>query len=164
VRLRAVLFDMGGTLVATRGDVGDPWREPVLEAIKLEFGERDWAEELYAADIRRPPPNEPHRQETNRWLAEWLRGRGELFTDEKVERLRLAFARPLPAVFSLAAGAEEALEWCKSRELAVVVVTNTVSRGDEEARRDFERLGVSEHRSRRLFVFDRLGEATPRDL
>jgi putative hydrolase of the HAD superfamily len=144
VRLRAVLFDMGGTLVATRGDVGDPWREPVLEAIKREFGERDWAEELYSADIRRPPANEPHRQETNRWLAEWLRERGEVFTDEQVERLRVAFARPLPPVFSLAAGAAEALGWCKARELAVVVVTNTVSRGDEEARGDFRRLGVSE--------------------
>lgn len=57
---------MGGTLVATRGDVGDPWREPVLEAIKREFGEPDWAEALYSADIRRPPADEPHRQETNR--------------------------------------------------------------------------------------------------
>jgi putative hydrolase of the HAD superfamily len=139
-----VLFDMGGTLVATRGDVGDPWREPVLQAIKREFGERGWAEALYSADIRRPPPNEPYRQETNRWLLEWLRERGELFTDEQVERLRLAFAQPLPAVFSLATGAKDALEWCKARELAVVVVTNTVSRGDEEARSDFKRLGVSE--------------------
>jgi FMN phosphatase YigB (HAD superfamily) len=139
-----VLFDMGGTLVATRGDVGDPWREPVLQAIKREFGERGWAETLYSANIRPPHAEDPHRQETNRWLAEWLRQRGEVLTDKQIERLRVAFARPLPAVFSLAPGATDALEWCKARKLAVVVVTNTVSRGDEEARSDFKRLGVSE--------------------
>jgi len=135
---------MGGTLVETRGDVGDPWREPVLEAIKREFGVRSWAETLYSADIRPPRANDPHRQETNLWLAEWLRDHGEMFSDEQVERLRLAFARPLPPVFSLAVGAADALRWCKARELAVVVVTNTVSRGDEQARGDFERFGVSD--------------------
>ena len=135
---------MGGTLVATRDDVGDPWREPVLQAIEREFGPRAWANTLYAADIRPAHTDAPHRQETNRWLAEWLRVQGEIFTDEEVERLRLAFARPLPEVFSLAVGAVEALRWCKARGLAVVVVTNTVSRGDEQARADFERLGVSD--------------------
>src|SRR5688572_16919066 len=135
---------MGGTLVETRGDVGDPWREPVLEAIKREFGERDWAETLYSASIRPPHADDPHRQETNRWLAEWLRERGVTFTDQQIERLRRAFARPIPAVFSLAVGAADALRWCKARELAVVVVTNTISRSDEEARGDFERFGVSQ--------------------
>jgi FMN phosphatase YigB (HAD superfamily) len=143
MRLRAVLFDMGGTLVETRSDVGDPWREPVLQAIEREFGPREWAEALYAADIRRPRAHEPYRQETNRWLGEWLRERGEILTDQQVEQLRLALARPLPAVFSLAMGAEDALRWCKARGLAVVVVTNTVSRGDEQARGDFERFRVS---------------------
>lgn len=135
---------MGGTLVESRAGVGDPWREPVLRAIQREFGPRAWAETLYAADIRRPPDKEPHRQETNRWLAEWLRERGEFLTDEQVERLRLAFAQPIPTAFALAAGATEALRWCKARGLAVVVVTNTVSRGDEQARADFDRFGVSD--------------------
>jgi putative hydrolase of the HAD superfamily len=144
MHIRAVLFDMGGTLVATRTDVGDPWREPVMAAIEREFGPRAWAEELYAADIRRPPRSEPHRQETNRWLREWLHNRGELLNDEQVERLRRAFARPIPSVFSLTDGAVDALRWCKARALPVVVVTNTISRGDKEARQDFERFGVSE--------------------
>ena len=142
--LRAILFDMGGTLVATRTDVGDPWREPVMAAIEHAFGPRAWAEELYRAEIRSLDPNEPHRQETNRWLRNWLRAHGEILDDEEIERLRRAFARPLPAVFSLAEGAVDALRWCKERRLAIVVVTNTISRGDEEARQDFERLGVSE--------------------
>ncbi|HEV8230496.1 MAG TPA: HAD family hydrolase [Candidatus Limnocylindria bacterium] len=142
--LRAVFFDMGDTLVSERRDVGDPWREPVLAAIQRELGPRAWAETLYAADIRRPPVDDPHRQETNRWLAEWLRERGELLGDDEVERLRIAFARPLPAIFSLAAGALESLRWCKARGLAVLVLTNTLSRGDAEARGDFERFGVSD--------------------
>ena len=144
MRLHAVLFDMGGTLVETRSDVGDPWREPVLKAINREFGPRAWAEALYSADIRPRRADDTHRQETNRWLSGWLRERGVAFTDEQVERLRLAFARPIPAEFSLAAGAADALRWCKARDLAVVVVTNTISRGDEEARGDFVRFGVSE--------------------
>jgi len=135
---------MGGTLVGTRDDVGDPWRTPVLAAIHREFGPRAWTEALYAADIRRPRADEPYRQETNRWLAAWLRERGETLTDEQVERLRRAFAQPLPAVFSLAPGAADALRWCKAHDLAVVVVTNTVSRGDEDARGDFDRFGVSD--------------------
>ena len=142
--LRAVLFDMGDTLVAERRDVGDPWRGPVLEAIRSEFGSRDWAEALYAADIRRPPSGDPHRQETNRWLSEWLRENAEPLSDEQVERLRIAFARPLPAVFSLAPGARESLRWCKTHGLVAIVLTNTLSRGDAEARADFERLGVAD--------------------
>jgi putative hydrolase of the HAD superfamily len=144
VPLRAVLFDMGGTLVGMPDDIGDPWRAPVLEAINREFGLREWAETLHAADIRPARADEPYRQETNRWLAAWLRERGEVLTDEQVELLRRAFARPLPKVFSLADGAADALRWCKAHDLAVVVVTNTLSRGDEDARGDFDRFGVSD--------------------
>src|SRR5438132_13332565 len=71
--MRAALFDVGGTLLETRGD---PWRPLVLEAIRREFGARLWAETLYDADIRRPAPDDPHRQETNRWLSEWLTTNG----------------------------------------------------------------------------------------
>jgi putative hydrolase of the HAD superfamily len=135
---------MGGTLVGARDDVGDPWRAPVLEAIDRQFGPRAWAETLYAADIRPPNTDKPYRQETNHWLADWLRDRGEVLTDEQVERLRQAFARPLPAAFSLAPGASDALRWCKAQDLVVVVVTNTLSRGDDDCRADFERFGVGD--------------------
>ena len=145
--LRAVFFDMGGTLVQSEGTV-DAWRPAVLEAIERDFGRRWWAEPLYDADISRPPKDEPHRQETNRWLAEWLSANGEVLTADEVERLRSDFARPLPLAYALTPGAAEALRWCKERHLAVVVVTNTISRGDDQVRRDFVRFdltGVIDH-------------------
>jgi len=86
---------MGGTLVQSEGTV-DACRPAVLEAIERDFGRRWWAEPLYDADIRRPPKDEPHRQETSRWLAEWLSANGEVLTTDEVERLRSDFARPLP--------------------------------------------------------------------
>src|SRR5207247_10088847 len=90
--MRAALFDVGGTLLETRGD---PWRPLVLEAIRREFGARPWAETLYDADIRRPAPDDPHRQETNRWLSEWLNANGEDLGAADVARLRGASAPPI---------------------------------------------------------------------
>jgi len=80
--MRTALFDVGGTLLETRGD---PWRPLVLEAIRREFGARPWAETLYDADIRRPAPDDPHRQETNRWLSEWLKANAEELSEAEVE-------------------------------------------------------------------------------
>ncbi len=113
-----------------------------MERIEREFGPRPWAEALYAADIRRTQPDDPHRQETNRWIGEWLRDRGETWTEEDVERLRVAFASPLPDAFALAPGAEAALRWCKERGLAVAILTNTITRGDAEVALDRRRLGL----------------------
>ena len=134
--MRAALFDVGGTLLETRGD---PWRPLVLEAIRREFGARPWAETLYDADIRRPAPDDPHRQETNRWLAEWLNANGEELGEADVERLRGAFAAPIDYGPYLCDGAIAALRWCKARGLTVVLITNTLSTGDAEAWRNWRR-------------------------
>ena len=139
--LRGVFFDMGGTLVTYAG-TDDPWRAPVLDAIEREFGKRWWAEPLYAADIRRLTTDDPYRQQTERWIAEWLRERGEVLDSGQIARLRRAFAQPLPQAFALASGAAETLAWCKASHLAVAILTNTLSRGDAEVREDFHRFGL----------------------
>lgn len=139
--LRAAFFDMGSTLI--QGPQGQNlWHPVVMERIARAFGSRDWAEELYRTDLRRPPPDDPYRQETNRWMADWFRERGETFSDDEVERLRCAFAAPIPAGYSLARGAAEAVRWCKDRGLVVAVLTNTISRGDIEVRSDCDRFGL----------------------
>ncbi|MDP9245372.1 MAG: HAD family hydrolase [Chloroflexota bacterium] len=144
---RAAFFDFGGTLVeAAPGE--DHWRPVVMARVRREFGDLPLADALYAADIRRAPPDDPHRQETNRWIAEWLRARGETWTDPDVERLRVAFASPLPDAFSLAPGAEAALRWSKAHGLTVAVLTNTITRGDMDVLRDCQRLrldGLVDH-------------------
>jgi FMN phosphatase YigB (HAD superfamily) len=139
--LRAAFFDLGGTLVeAVPGE--DHWRPVVMARVLQEFGPRPRAEALYAAEIRRYSPDDPHRQETNRWIGEWLREQGEIWTDADVERLRVAFASPLPDAFSLAPGAEATLRWCKAHGLTVAVLTNTITRGDLEVQGDCRRLAV----------------------
>jgi HAD superfamily hydrolase (TIGR01509 family) len=140
---RAAFFDLGGTLVeAAPGE--DHWRPVVMARVDREFGPLAWAEDLYAADLRRTLPDDPHRQETNRWIDEWLRERGEEWAEGDVERLRIAFASPLPDAFSLAPGAEVALRWCKARGLTVAILTNTITRGDAEVALDRRRLGLDE--------------------
>ncbi len=138
--LRAAFFDMGDTLVeAPPGQ--DFWHPVVMERIAEEFGPRPWAEALYRTDLRRRA-SEPYRQETNRWISDWLREQGQPLTDAEVEKLRRAFAAPLPAVFSLTVGAAEALRWCKANGLSVALLTNTITRGDDEIRRDWKRFGL----------------------
>ena len=139
--LRAAFFDMGDTLVEARPGA-DHWRPVVMARVERKFGPLPWAELLYAADIRRPAADDPFRQETNRWIAAWLHDRGENWSEAQVERLRIAFASPLPDAFSLAPGAEAALRWCKARELSVAVLTNTITRGDAEVWQDCRRLGL----------------------
>ncbi|HEX9494795.1 MAG TPA: HAD family hydrolase [Candidatus Limnocylindria bacterium] len=138
---KAAFFDLGDTLVeAIPGE--DHWKPVVMARVEAAFGALPWAEELYAADIRSATAGDPYRQETNRWLADWLRGRGEPWPDADVERLRLAFASPLPDAFTLAPGAEAALRWCKARGMTTALLTNTITRSDLEVAHDCRRLQV----------------------
>lgn len=115
-----------------------------MQAIEREFGPRPWAKALYEADIRRPQVDDPHRQETNRWLAEWLAANGEPLPDSDIERLRRAFAAPIDQGLTLLPGATPALRWCKEQGLTVVLLSNTLSTGDDELRRNWDRLGPPE--------------------
>lgn len=142
-QLRGAFFDLGGTLVdAPAGD--DPWRPVVMANIAQAFGPLPWAEALYDAHIQ-PATEGPDalRQETNKWIAAWLRDRGEPWDDAEVERLRVAFGTPLPEVFGLAPGAEPALRWCKARGLFVAILTNTYTRDDAVIANDCKRLGLA---------------------
>ncbi len=138
--LRAALFDIGGTLISS--SVRDPWRVPVMARLEAEFGRERWLEDLYDADIRQPHVSDPNRQETTRWLATWLAEHGIDLGPAEVERLRVAFAAPLPAEFSLTAGAKDALRWCKAHRVTVVTVSNALSSSDADVRRNCESLGI----------------------
>jgi FMN phosphatase YigB (HAD superfamily) len=145
VPLRAVFFDVGDTLV-------QHWKQEenralMLEALRREFGERDWYERFLDAEIAPPYPHEVEehlRQETNRWAAEWFRNSQIGIDDIHIDQLRTAVTVPLDLVGSLVPGTEEALAWCKAHGLSVVLVTNTLWRGDEEVRRDWERFGLAD--------------------
>jgi FMN phosphatase YigB (HAD superfamily) len=146
VALRAVFFDVGDTLVQ-HWKPQEEVRVLMREALLREFGERDWYEDFLGAEIY---PSHRHdaadrlRQETNRWYANWFENSRIGVDDIDIDRLRSAVTVPLDLVGSLVPGTPEALGWAKDRGLIVGLITNTLSRGDEEVRRDWERFGLAD--------------------
>jgi FMN phosphatase YigB (HAD superfamily) len=152
--LRAVLFDVGDTLVDTTAmpDIS----APLTEALCREFGERPWYPQWIAGKIAPPRSAEGDlaaiasgdeqifRQETIRWYTDWFRSAGISSGDIDVDRLRSTMCIPLDRVTTPVRGAFDAVRWCKSRGLAVVLVSNTLSRGDEESWVDARRLGIAD--------------------
>ena len=141
VGVRAAFFDVGDTLVE-HWLPADELRPIIRRDLVDAFGERAWYDALIAADIR-PVEREPHRQETNRWYETWFAGQG-IACDIDIDRLRSAFAGPIDLVSTPVPGAADAVRWCKARGLRVVLVTNTLSRGDAEVRRDWKRAGLAD--------------------
>jgi FMN phosphatase YigB (HAD superfamily) len=146
VPLRAVFFDVGDTLV-------QHWKpEPEIralarDALRREFGEREWYDTFLEAEIvpgHRHDPEEELRQETNRWYADWFRNSRIGLDDIDIDRFRVAMSVPLDLVGALVPGTAEALRWCKDRGLIVGLITNTLSRGDDEVRADWERFGLAD--------------------
>lgn len=151
--LKAALFDVGDTLV-------DHWapREKVNElaheVLRREFGDRDWyqrflqaefgpnARSLNFAPSLAAPTEDELRQETLRWYSDWFRNSSIGIDDIDMDRLRLAVVVPLALVSTLVPGAPEALRWCKAQGLRVVLVTNTLARGDTEVLEDWRRFGL----------------------
>ncbi len=151
--LRAVLFDVGDTIVehwAPRERVNALRRE----ALRREFGERDWYDRLLDADLGpfgsadgagAPEMEESRlRQETLRWYEDWLRGAAVRIDDISLDRLRIALTVPLDLVSTPVPGAFGAVRWCSERGLKVALVTNTLARGDEDVWEDMRRFGLAD--------------------
>jgi len=150
VPLRAALFDVGDTLVehwVPRDVYQDMTRQRLVDAL----GEHDWIEALLDSDLEPAElkggwPFVPARakQETLRWYERWFRGRGIDPDGLDLERIRALGALPLEEVSSPVPGAFEAVRWCAARGLRVVLVTNTLQRGDEEVLEDWRRFGLED--------------------
>ena len=153
--LRAAFFDVGDTLVehwAPR----ERLHELLREALRREFGERTWAEDFIRADIgpgrstsaqtrlEQPDAEETLRQETLNWYRDWFANRQVGIDDIDVDHLRRTMCIPLDLVSTPVLGAFAALRWCKANGLRVVLVTNTLSRGDAEVWEDWRRFGVAD--------------------
>lgn len=153
--LRAVFFDIGDTLV-DHWMPADQQNELALAALREEFGERDWHGAWVEAKIDPVRTAEGDlaaiasgdetifKQETMAWYEAWFTASSISLDGIDLERLRLRMCAPLDLVSQPVAGAFEALRWCKSQGLAVVLVTNTLSRGDAEALEDWRRFGLAD--------------------
>jgi FMN phosphatase YigB (HAD superfamily) len=139
VGLRAAFFDVGDTLV-------EDWlpleaRVPIIKQdLVAAFGPREWLDALAAAELEQP---DAVRQETNRWYEEWFAAQG-IECDVDVDRLRSACAVPLDLVSRPVPGGADAVRWCKGQGLRIVLVTNTLARGEAEVMRDWERAGLAD--------------------
>jgi FMN phosphatase YigB (HAD superfamily) len=161
VPLKAAFFDVGDTLVehwAPPDVVGQKARAQVCAA----FGELPWLDDLLGAEIEpgwqtslaqelahrsrgwfRYEPAAA-RQETLRWYREWFETRGVGLGGIDLDRLRSVMCVALDEISSPVPGALDALRWCADRGLHVVLVTNTLSRGDAEALEDWRRFGIAD--------------------
>jgi FMN phosphatase YigB (HAD superfamily) len=145
VPLRAAFFDVGDTLVQ-HWKPDHEIRAMTRDALRREFGEREWLDRFVEAEIapgHRHDSEEDLRQETNRWYEDWFRNSQIGLDDIEVDHFRIVTTLPLDLVGSLVPGTPEALRWCKERGLSVGLITNTLSRGDEEVRADWERFGLA---------------------
>jgi FMN phosphatase YigB (HAD superfamily) len=160
VSIKAAFFDVGDTLVE-HWLSGDPLHRKIRERLCAAFGERDWYDKWIGADIEpdhvqehlREPVDpsgrwvyEPDRarQETNAWYQAWFRENGIDLDGIDLDHFRSAMCVPLDEVSVPATGAFDAVRWCKDRGLRVVLVSNTLSRGDEEIIEDWRRFGLAD--------------------
>lgn len=151
--MRAAFFDVGDTLV-------EHWigrertNELLREALRQEFGERDWYERFLDATVApgRDDALETAeeaeeaflRQETLRWYEDWFRNAQIGVDDIQMDRLRVAMTAPLDLVATPVPGAFTAVRWCKESGLVVGLITNTLSRGDDEVWEDWRRFGLAD--------------------
>jgi len=137
--MRAAFFDVGDTLVEDWAPIEA--RTPLItEHLTRAFGHRDWFAAFAETDLEQP---EAIRQETTRWYEEWFAAQG-IECDVDLDQLRSACAVPLDLVSTPVPGAAEAVRWCKDQGLRIVLVTNTLARGETEVMRDWERAGLAD--------------------
>ena len=158
--IRAALFDVGDTLVehwAGRDVTNRIARARVCAAL----GEPAWIDDLLAAELEPVAPAslaqrigqrqsgtrfepESSRQETEAWYRAWFEGRGVDLNGIELDRLRSLMCVPLAEISTPVPGAFDALRWCSRQGLRVVLVTNTLARGDVEVLEDWKRFGLQD--------------------
>lgn len=158
--IKAAFFDVGDTLVehwAPREEVSERMRAQIC----AELGEPRWLDDLVATDLEPVAPTslahvlaagdkgarlapEWSRQETERWLRAWFEEHGHATDGVDLDRLRTLMCVALADVSTPVPGAFEALKWCAQKGLRVVLVTNTLTRGDAEVLDDWNRFGLGD--------------------
>lgn len=140
--LRAVLFDVGGTLFDDLPDQTDPLR---LERLSGLLGHATWHPELLAGSLEPLVfDRESLAQDTRGAIRAVLERNGVRATDELVERVRAACCTPLASSGRPRRGALEALRSAKERGLGVAIVTNVLWRTQAEVLADWESFGFAD--------------------
>lgn len=144
-RLRALLVDVGGTLVDDQTWAQPPQYEALMLARLSEaFGvEHPWFRWLVTQSFGESDAP-TWEQRTMEVVAAFLAGEGIDVTDEEVANICRACAIPLPEVVKLAPGAAETIRELRRRSVRMVVCSNTFWRNDDDVRRDWEQFGLAD--------------------
>lgn len=144
-RLKALLVDVGGTLVDD-----DTWlpeeryQELRLRRLASVFSEEPtWLAPLITERFSEGDAPE-YEQRTAEDVLTFLRAAGIEPTAEDVERVCRASAPPLHEVVRLAPHAHEAMRSARDLGLRMAICSNTLWRDDDDSRRDWTELGFGE--------------------
>lgn len=144
--LRAVLFDVGGTLLSEDTYlIGEAWDARRVARLREAFG----ADRAWFAEVVRLPEDDghegvPHRQATRAAIGAFLAARGVKVSEEEVERVRAACCVPSTEAERPREGALEALRWCRAHGLKVALVTNVLWRSAADSLVDWTQRGVAD--------------------
>jgi HAD superfamily hydrolase (TIGR01509 family) len=144
-RLRALLVDVGGTLVRDETWLPeDRFNRLLVERLAAALGEKPpWAAELVAYPFSlEEPPGYEHRMVDE--IASFLRDHGAEGSQEMAARICRACALPLSEVVEIEPDARAAMEAAHGLGLKLGVVTNTGWRDDDDVRRDWSDLGFGD--------------------
>jgi FMN phosphatase YigB (HAD superfamily) len=142
VTIRAVLFDVGGTLFDDLPDETDPLR---LSRLREILGPATWHGELLAEAIEALVYDRTtFAQDIRGAIRAVLERNRVLASDELVERVRAACCTPLVESGRPRPGAVAALRFAKDRGLRVAIVTNVLWRTRTEVLADWKSLGFTD--------------------
>jgi len=140
--MRAAFFDVGDTLIDERRrpeHLAAAARARLVAAL----GERGWYDRFtmarHGGDAEEPVP-----QATLQWIQGWLREEGVESVGLDLEVIRDAMVVPFEGTSMLTPGAAGAVRWCRSRGLRVILVSNTLWRGDADSRKDWRAMGLAD--------------------
>lgn len=155
-RLRALLVDVGGTLVDDRGWTTnrERYESLMLSRLREAYGsEQGWFTMLIRHPF--PEPQAPDwEQRTDELVAAFLKEHRGPVSPEEVERICRACAVPLGQVVDVADGAREALVEIRRLGVRMAICSNTWWRSDADSRRDWEELGLGENFDAHVTSYD----------
>jgi HAD superfamily hydrolase (TIGR01509 family) len=143
-RLKALLVDVGGTLVrdGTWIPLAD-YRERMAARIAALYDgvEPSWVRDMLAHDFAvEEAPRYEHRIAHE--VAAFMAARGYVASPEEAEDICRACALPLHEVVEVEPDVRAVLEDARSRGLRIAICSNTLWRNDDDSRRDWTEFGM----------------------
>ena len=140
--LRGLLVDVGGTLVDDRTWIpADRYRAARLRRMADALGGTQPWFEAFVDHAFEGGAATPHEQRTAEAVAEFLVEQGLAPTEAEVEAICRANAVPLRDAVQLEAHALDSMRDARRMGLRMAICSNTLWRGDEDARQDLADLG-----------------------